>query len=369
MAEIFMHPGAVDLHDHFREPSPTNLSENFESGSEAALAGGFVITNDMPNTPGRPTWSEEAVLEKGSLIRRGSRIPIGIIIGAQPAADNVGELPAMLRHSIGTKYYATKTTENDQELGVDDFRDQTDELDKASRWKPIFLHPGKDNLQDFIDYIAGYKDHPLHICHVSTQQDVETAFRAKQEGMPVTMGVTPHHLFMTQHHELGMGEFARMQPPLAQQSDAEYLLWALANDIIDVVETDHAPHSIDSKMEAEHDEETDCFGVPGIEYALPLLFRLERLGKISMRRIVEVTSINPARIIGVHLSERTGVEWDMQEYRIKDDDVVSDAMWTPFAGMLAVGKVRSAKIAGKTVVSPKGPVEGYPDVVLIGKVY
>ena len=348
-SETLILPGAVDLHVHFRDPS-SNPAETIASGSRAAMLGGYVMYVDMPNNPGNPTWSLEKAKEKADIIASDSWVYGAMWAGAQPEADNVGELEAMFELAMGAKFYATKTTGNDREYSADDFREAASEIHRVAPDKPIMLHPGEDNIEDFIGMIARDLQHPLHVAHVHSSAQVSAVYDAKARGLEVTCGVCPHHLFKTSHDVMTQGMFASMMPPLAHQDEAEKLFRYLVDGYIDVVETDHAPHVKDAKMKAER-EEGECFGVPGIEFAVPLLLNQMRKGRITTKRLIEVTSTKPAEIIGVKLDPRTQVGWDLDEYRIESEDQhKSGSKWTPYLGMLAGGYVKHMTIGSNGIM-------------------
>lgn len=350
LSETITMPAGVDLHVHWREPGD-NKAETIRSGSKAALIGGFLFAADMPNNPGRPTWTYELVKEKH---RRGtytSYIPFATYAGSQPESDNIGELESMADLCLAYKGYATKTTGNENEYEAEDFREPVAEWHRVAPEKPFMLHSGKENLEDFINLIAMELHHHLHVCHVNSPEDVALVARAKADGLPVTCGVCPHHLFETSHAVVTKGNFARMQPSLATQADIEKLFYLLNSGDIDIIETDHAPHSKEAKWQAEHDG-GECNGVTGSEFALPLLFYQMIKGRISLERIIEVTSAKPAEILGVRISPQTKVTWLMEEYRIEDEQeqVISGAGWTWCLGMLAVGKMQRATKMGKELI-------------------
>ncbi len=375
--ETVVLPAAVDLHVHLREPG-SNKAETIASGTRAALLGGFALVCDMPNNPGRPTWTAEALAEKQNLIRHKSHLPVATYAGAQPDSDNIGELAAISADSIGLKLYGAPTTGNIKNYDPEDFREIVQEWHGAAPDKPIMLHSGEDNLEGFIGLIPREFGHHLHVCHINSAADARLVGRAKAEGLPVSCGVCPHHLLKTSHDVAGEGWFARMKPPLARQVDAEALMDLLADGTIDVLETDHAPHSLTSKWRAEADnpmglEESlggesppsTCFGVPGIEFALPLLFYQMKRGRIGAERLLEAISSRPADIIGVRLAPRTETAWSMEEYRIDDEEAmaISGSGWTPYLGKLALGKLKSTTILGKKLVHEGKLVGSYPRVV------
>lgn len=348
-------PGAVDIHTHLREPG-TNLAETYDSGTAAAMYGGYVVVNDMPNTPGRPTWTTERIYEKAGLIVYHANLPMALYAGSQPDSDNIGELAGMAKYAIDLKLYGSATTGNHTEYEAVDFRDNVTQWDKIAPDLPIMFHAGPNNLEDMIGLVAQDLGHQLHVCHVSDMEQIELVNAAKRKGLPVTAGVTPHHLFLNSQDANRMGWYGRMQPPLAHQTDSERLFAALVAGEIDIVETDHAPHLRSDKNLAEErnphahqgEEHKTCYGVPNIEFALPLLLRQMRLGRITLERLVEVTSTKPADIIGIKIGEDTKVTWDLEEFRIEDElnQVKSKAGYTPFLGSLAVGRVKHMSIGG-----------------------
>lgn len=343
-------PGAVDLHVHLREPG-NNKAETIASGTRAALHGGYVAVCDMPNNPGQPIWSLACLSEKQKIIRKKAFIPVGTYAGAQPESDNLAELPAMAETSIGLKLYGAPTTGNDKDYQAADFSKIVKVWHQAAPGKPIMLHAGRDNLAGLINLVAKKYQHHLHVCHVNSAAEVALVTKAKKQGLPVSCGVCPHHLFKTSHDVLSEGWFARMQPPLAAQSEAEKLLELLATGDIDIVETDHAPHPSAAKWAAENDHTKTCFGVPGIEFAVPLLLYQVKQGRLSLERLVDATSTRPTQIIGVKLSPKTKVTWRTETYRIGDrlPEGHSGSGWTPFLDKLASGKVDKVVIDGQTV--------------------
>lgn len=355
-AEKLTVPGFVDIHVHCREPS-SNKSETFKHATKTGLMSGFVFLGDMPNNPGRETWSLSRVKEKHKIIRRDASIPVGTWAGSQPDArcDNLGELEKMAGYCIGLKSYATITTGNESDYSAEDFRDIHTEWHRVAPEKPIGLHSGADNLGEFIELVEelGY---PLHVCHVNNPHDVDLIAEAKRRGLQITCGVCPHHLLKDSHDVLTEGWWARMKPPLAPQADAEKLMAQLNEGKIDILETDHAPHPLENKVKAETnnpkgEEQLDtCYGVPGLEVANQLMLRQVILGRLSLERYIDATSYLPARIIGVQVSPNTSVEWQLKEERYSDRDLKVNAAISPFLGMLGVGRVSEVKINGVTLV-------------------
>jgi dihydroorotase len=340
MSKTITIPGAVDLHVHFREPG-NNKAETIRSGSKAALLGGYVFVCDMPNNPGNPTWTEEKMLEKQGAIKRSSYIPMATYAGAQPESDNLLELPKMAGKSIGLKLYGAPTTGNEKDYTALDFVEIVKLWHEIAPKKPIMLHAGINNLEDMIRLVARDHDHHIHICHVNSVRDVKIVNKFKKRGCPVSCGVCPHHLVKSSFDTSSEGWFARMQPPLAHQDEADELLDMLASGMIDVVETDHAPHPEENKWKAEV-ENPEGTHEPG-----------------------QAACIKPAKIAGVKLSPRTKVTWRMDEYRIGEEypKGMSGSGWTPFMDKLAVGKPEKVVVGGKALMEDGKFIEKLPRVI------
>lgn len=352
LPETITLPGAVDPHVHLRQPS-ANKAETIESGTRALKLGGVVLACDMSNNPGRPTYYPDRLKEKHEIIKREAHIPLATAAGSQPEEDNLRYFGKMAPMAIFLKSYLGKTTGNVSEYEPSDFSEIWTTWHEVAPDKPIFVHRGTADLQEIIARVAKELDHHLHICHVSNPEEVKIVKKAKVEGLPVSCEVCPHHLFMTSHDRITKGKFAEMMPPLADQVDAEELWHQLQVGDIDAVASDHAPHSKEAKMHAELTD-GECYGVPGGEFTIPLLLAQADRYKITMGRIEEVTSTNPLRILGLKRDPRTRVVWSTEKYRIEDEarQANSKAGWTPFLGMLAVGKVQEMTIGEQRIRLP-----------------
>lgn len=348
MSEFFHTSGAIDLHVHLREPS-TNVSETIASGTRAAALGGYKAVGDMSNNIGAEVYTEERVDTKHGIILRDAYIAVATYAGSQPDSNNIGQLSRMARKCIGVKFYETKTTGNDHEWQPDDFDDNAREWHKVAPIKPIMVHPGANNLEETIGLFAQDLGHQLHVCHVNSPEQVKLVDRARRKGLAVTCGVTPHHLLMSSFARHSHGTLAEVKPDLAHQDDAEELMYLLANGQIEAIETDFAPHSLDAKLEAEH-HDGHCFGMPGIEHVLPVLFHQVKSGRLSFERLIDATETQPARIFGIKPPKGDYVWRDEGEYRIGDEDVEAGCGWSPYVGMLAIGRLEEANIENYRVV-------------------
>ena len=332
MGEITL-PGLIDPHVHLRDPGQTH-KEDFLTGTSAALAGGFTTVVDMPNNI-KPIVSEERLDEKISLARQKAVCDIGFNFGT--LGDNFAEFSKIYDKAAGLKVYLNVTTGN--------FIIDTSKLAEIYQaWnstKPIFLH-AEDDVSDMVLKTLRKYPKKTHLCHVSSKKELEFVMQAKSEGLPLTCGATPHHLFLTKEDQQKLGPFGIMKPYLKSKLDQDFLWDNL--DAIDIVESDHAPHTADEKS-----NDPPPFGVPGLETTLSLMLTAENQGKISRRQIIEKLHTKPAEILGIKPEQDTSIVVDMSEYEIKNEDLKTKCGWSPFAGRKVTGKVKKVYIRGNLV--------------------
>ena len=335
---------------HFREPG-TNEAETIESGSRAALLGGYALVADMPNNPGRPTWSVERIREKHRIARRTANIVLAFYAGSQPEEDNIGELEDMMKLAVGLKGYGGPTTgvARKEDYDASEFEPIIKELHRVAPDKPFLFHAGKGNLGEMINLVANKYDHRMHVCHVNDPVQVDQVEIARKGGLPVSCGVCPHHVLKTSHDRMTEGKFAEMQPPLADQPDAEKLMRYLAAGKIQIIESDHAPHTKEAKREAEHCG-TTCYGVPGIEHIARLMLYQVKRGNLTVDRFIDAMNTQPANLLGLTRRYDTHTTWELKDGRIEsEDDIASGAGWTPYLGMNTYGELVESRIGGRTV--------------------
>lgn len=326
-------PGLIDLHVHLRDPGQTH-KEDFYTGSSAALAGGFTTIIDMPNNLIPVTT--EALLDEKILIAKSKTVSdIGFNFGT--LGDNFSEFSKIYDKVTGLKVYLNITTGG---FIIDKFK----LADIYKAWetnKPIFLHAEED-VSNLVLSVLKNNPKPTHMCHVSSRKELEFVIKAKNLGLPITCGATPHHLFLNESDKEKLGAFGHMKPYLKPKSDQDFL-WRNF-DAIDIVESDHAPHTLDEKK-----SDNPPFGVPGLETTLPLMLTAESEGKITRNQLIEKLHFNPAKIIGLNPDSNTSIKVSMKEYKISNDQIISKTGWTPFAGKKVVGKVIEVKLHGDTV--------------------
>lgn len=333
MAKTITLPGLIDPHVHLRDPGQTH-KEDFFTGTSAALAGGYTTVMDMPNNA-EPIISLERLEAKIASAKSKAVSDIGFHFGT--LGDNFEEFPKVIDKVMGLKIYMNVTTGN---FKID--ADRLIEIYKA--WpgsKPILLH-AEDDVSDIVFKTLAAVPKQTHICHVSSEAELTFVMKAKEKGLPITCGVTPHHLFLTNKDADRLGAYGHMKPYLKTAKDVQFLWDHL--DAIDVIESDHAPHT-----RAEKDSAEPPFGVPGIETSLPLMLTAEQEGKLNRQQLIDRLHANPARIFNVTVDDTTVVTVDMSEYELVNEKLLTKAGWTPFAGKRVVGKVTNVTLHGTEV--------------------
>lgn len=330
--KIITLPGLVDVHVHLRTPGQ-EYKEDFLTGTNAALAGGFTTIFDMPNNK-IPITTAVLLDEKIKLAEKNAVCDIGFHFGS--LGDNLDEFEKVKTRVMGLKLYLNETTGN--------FLIDTETLGKIfEAWEggPILVHAEDDAVAAVIQNVEKTKK-AAHFCHISLQTDLEQIMLAKEKGLPVTCGVTPHHLFLTQTDADKLGAYGKMKPYLKSEKDVQFLWQHL--DQIDVIESDHAPHT-----KAEKDGDTPPFGVPGLETTLPLLLTAVNEGKLTIEDITRLCHDNPQKIFRV-LNQDATVEIDMDEtYTFDDSHLFTKCGWSPFSGRTMQGKIKKVILRGETV--------------------
>ena len=291
-------PGLIDPHVHVREPGQTH-KEDWDTATQAALAGGVTAILAMPNT--KPPIFDNSTLDLAlEAARQKARCDYAQFVGAGP--DNADSLPSLAHKAAGLKMYLDSTF---GELRLDDMTLWQPHFEKYPKDHPIVLHSESRTMAAGILFAAIY-DRPVHIAHISLREEVLLIKAAKERGIKVTCEVCPHHLFLTRddipaisHGHPGRGE---VRPRLATREDVEALWQNL--DVIDCFATDHAPHTIEEK-----DSDNPPPGFPGLETLLPLLLTAVDNGRLTMDHIIEKSVTNPRRIFNIPEQPRPGSKW------------------------------------------------------------
>ncbi|HCS39606.1 MAG TPA: hypothetical protein DIW44_08475 [Anaerolineaceae bacterium] len=329
-------PGLIDPHVHLREPGAT-YKEDWESGTAAALAGGFTAVLAMPNTS-PPVCDEETLSQTLTLANQKAHCDFAQFVGA--GLENASLLPTMASRAAGLKMYL------DQTYGPLRLMDQADWRKHFETWpidKPLCLHAEGETLTAALKQAFEMK-RPVHICHVSRKDEILLIRAAKERGAPVTCEVTPHHLFLTEADipSIGSGR-SEVRPRLASLADQQALWDNL--DAVDCFASDHAPHTL-----AEKDSAIPPPGFPGLETALPLYLTAVNQDLLCLEELIDLCYTNPKRIFGLPEQPETWVEVDENAvWHIYGEDLHSHAGWTPFEGRQVQGRIIRVVLRGEEV--------------------
>jgi dihydroorotase-like cyclic amidohydrolase len=333
MANIITLPGLVDPHVHLRDPGQTD-KEDFFTGTSAALAGGFTTVMDMPNNA-EPITTLEKLEAKQAIAAQKVVSDIGFHFGT--LGDNFEEFEKVIDKVTGLKVYLNVTTGG---FIID--KDKLKAIYEAWPDKKVILLHAEDDVSELVETTVRAVPKASHMCHVSSRAELEFVIRAKDAGLPITCGATPHHLFLNESDAERLGPYGHMKPYLKPQADQDFLWQNI--DYIDVIESDHAPHT-----KAEKDSANPPFGVPGLETTLSLMLTAVAEGKLTHQQMIDKLHTNPARIFGVKVDDSTTIEVDMAEREIRNEDLLTKCGWSPFAGRKVVGKVKKVTLHGTPV--------------------
>jgi len=326
-------PGLIDPHVHLREPGATH-KEDWDTGTQAALAGGFTAVLAMPNTQ-PPVADAETFSMALQAAHQKAHCDYAQYLGAGPS--NLEALPAIASQSAGLKMYL------DQTYGPLRLDDMTLWMAHFERWPlhlPIVVHAESRSMAAII-LLSTLFDRPVHLAHVSLREEILLIRAAKEHGLKVTCEVTPHHLFLTNQdiQALGPGR-SEVRPVLATEADRA-ALWENM-EVIDCFATDHAPHTL-----AEKDGPNPPPGFPGLETALPLFLTAVQEGRLTMEALLARMVANPRRIFNLPEQPDTWIEVDQNAaWEIHAAEMHSRCAWTPFEGRKVRGRVRRVVLRG-----------------------
>ena len=331
-------PAMLDPHTHLRDLNWSHKA-TFTSETAAAAAGGYWAVFDMPNTP--PTTLDRTALNtKLAALAQNALCDWGVYAGASQA-DNTAAYADLVADCCGLKIFNNSTTGN---LLIEDQAQRDAHYAAWPASKPISVHAEDKTVLDIVALVRKYRKH-THFLHISTADEIRYLTDAKNEGLPVTIGVCPHHLYLTQADVATLGAFAIMKPPLKTAADRDALWQAIADGVVDVVESDHAPHTL-----AEKQSDTPPYGVPGLETTLPLLLTAVHEGRLTLERIIELVATNPRRIWNISAPPDTYAVVDLDHiYTLQRGELHTLCGWSPFEGMTLHGRVTETWIRGVQV--------------------
>ncbi len=360
-------PGFCDVHVHFREPG-FSYKETISSGSLAAARGGYTIVCTMPNLNPVPD-SVAHLKEQLDIIENDAVIDVlpygAITVGERGEA--LSDLDGMAENVVAF---------SDDGRGVQDEEMMRRAMEKAKSLDKAIVAHCEDNSLLFGGYIhdgAYAKAHghrgicsksewgPIerdirlcretgcayHVCHISTKESVALIRQAKKDGVNITCETAPHYLVMDENDLKEDGRF-KMNPPLRSKEDRAALIEGLKDGTIDMIATDHAPHSAEEKARGL---EKSAFGIVGIETAFPILYtKLVKTGVITIDRLIELLVINPRKRFGIPFSENDYSVWDLDKtFTVDPDEFLSKGRATPFEGWTLNGVCLLTVKDGKVV--------------------
>lgn len=345
MPQTLTIPAMLDPHVHLRDLDWQHKA-TFASETAAAVAGGYWAVLDMPNTP-PTTTTHDALRLKRDRIAAQAVCDWGLYFGASQA-DNSAEYAAIIGQVCGLKIYNNATTGSllieDQALRERHVRAWRDARSRAAAPRPIAVHAEEETVADILALVRRYRV-PTHFCHISTAGEIAQLAAAKAEGLPVSVGVTPHHLFLTADDVHRLGALGRMKPELKTQADQDALWAGIASGVVDVVESDHAPHTLAEKAASEPPS-----GVPGLETTLPLLLTAAHQGRLTYERVIELVATRPCQVFGLTPPADTCTVVDCSAtYTITRNKLHTSCGWSPFEGMTVTGRVREVWRRGQRV--------------------
>jgi dihydroorotase (multifunctional complex type) len=348
-------PGVIDVHVHVRDLEQSH-KEDWASLGRAALSGGVTTVFAMPNTQ-PPLDSVERVR---AYRRRARASSVNAYVYGAVTRENLQNFDELAPHVDAFKLYLGETTGqlviSDKKLHREIFKivTQTEKIltvhaQRGGDPTEVTRHEA-DDICYVLDLAAAYET-KLHLAHVTTQRAVEAILEAKKSKIDVSFETCPHYLYFTAKDREERGAWLKMNPPLATEEDREFLWWALGKGLIDIIATDHAPHTIEEKSVGY---ERAPAGVPGIEFLLPLLFDAVNADKISLARLVEVCCRNPAKRFGLPKGEiAVGLDADLVvvdpdiKKTIACEAVQSKCGWSPYEGLTLRGWPVMAVVRGR----------------------
>lgn len=366
-------PGLIDVHVHLREPG-YGYKETIASGTAAAARGGYTTVCAMPNLSPAPD-SAATLGEQLALIERDARVkvyPYGCITKGQRGGGEQADMAAMAPHVVGF---------SDDGRGVQLDEDMASAMREAKRLgKPIVAHCEVDALLrgGYIhdgEYCRAHghrgicsesewaqvkRDIELveqigcqyHVCHISTKESVELVRAAKAKGLAVSCETGPHYLVLCDEDLQEEGRW-KMNPPIRSRADRDALIEGLQDGTIEVIATDHAPHSAEEKSRGL---ELSAMGIVGLECAFGVLYtHLVEKGLLTLEQLIERMAVAPGRLFGLGGQLTVGAPADFTvldldtEYEIDPEQFLSKGRATPFAGWRVKGRAAMTFVDGKLV--------------------
>ncbi len=352
--DLMILPGLTDVHVHLREPG-FSYKETIKTGTLAAAAGGFTKILSMPNLDPVPDSREHLdiqldIIEKDACVHV---YPYGAITKGEKG-EALADLEDIAKDVIAFTDDGRGVMSDDlmreamikaKELGKLVVAHCEDENFPRESSEAEFKQLARD-LQLVRETGCAY-----HMCHVSTKESVELIRQAKAEGLDVTCETAPHYLVFSKETIEDHGRF-KMNPPIKYEEDRQALLEALKDGTIDMIATDHAPHSAEEKAGGMAGA---AYGIVGLETAFPVLYtHLVEKNVITLDRLIQLLTIEPNERFGLDTPDLEKMEefsiWDLaEEYEVDPEEFLTMGRSTPFDGMKVKGRCLATVCGGKVV--------------------
>ncbi|SPD72256.1 Dihydroorotase [uncultured Desulfobacterium sp.] len=372
-------PGLVDMHVHLREPGH-EYKETIATGAMAGVAGGFSALACMPNTlpPNDCRSVTEFIIEQAKKAGLCRIYPVAAITMGQKGETltEFGDLKRAGAKAVSDDGFPVVNSEvmrrcleyaSFQGLAVISHSEDTalstggvmHEGAVSTRIGLAGIPAASEEIMVYREIaLARLTGCPVHIAHVSTANSVDLIRRAKEDHIPVTAETAPHYFTLDHSAVIGYDTNTKMNPPLRTEKDVEEIKRGLKEGVIDVIATDHAPHSM---LEKHLEFDKASFGIIGLETALPLTLNLVREGVLKLAEAIRKLSCNPANILGIdggHLFEGAIADLAIidsdDEYVLQEKDIHSKSKNTPFIGKPLKGRNDLTMIGGKIVWQRNG---------------
>lgn len=382
---LYLLPGVIDSHVHFREPGLEH-KEDLESGTRAAVAGGVTTTFEMPNT-NPSTTTPEALADKLARAAGRTWCDHAFYLGATAQnAEHLGDWES-LPGCCGIKMFigsSTGTLLVDQE--VDMLRvmqsgrklvavHAEDEARLVERRKMVeggadpSMHPVWRDVESAVIAtqrmlrLSSKTGRRLHVLHVTTSDEVALLAQAKKDGVPVTCEATPHNLLLDASMYSDLGTRLQVNPPVRDASHRDAIRKGLREGVFDVVGSDHAPHTLEEKAKPYPSSPA---GLPGVQTLLPALLSLVHKGELSLSHVVRLTAEHQAKVYGIQRKGHIEPGFDADFVLLNPDEVFvvdkrwlqSRCGWSPFEGQTLFGPPKKVWLRGKLVLDGGFPIEG-----------
>lgn len=363
--DLYCFPGFTDVHVHLREPG-FSYKETIKTGTSACARGGYTAVCSMPNLNPTPDSVENIGIQL-DIIKKDA------VIDVFPyACITVRQMGEQLTDISELSKYAIAFSDDGRGVQDEDMMRQA-MLEAKKCGKMIVAHcevnsllnggyihdgeyakaHGHRGISSASEYEQIARDLKLaeetgckyHVCHISTKESVDLIRQAKARGVDVTCETGPHYLVFSDEDLQEDGRF-KMNPPIRSKEDREALIEGICDGTIDMIATDHAPHSYEEKSKGL---EKSLMGVVGIETAFPVMYtHFVKTGIITLEKLVELMSINPGKRFGIKNDGFCVFDLE-KEYEINPDDFLSMGKSTPFSGLKVNGECKLTVLNGKTV--------------------